>query len=358
MAVLNLYLNDLQLENSVPQSVVHPEALAWCCNVRRVMQATGVLENKVRKSTLWSPFFITGKFNVRHLFKKLRALNIVDDETGRKLDFFGMDYEQRCMFVDQMLADEAEGLSEKIRRIPQLAEAMAAENQFVLGMMAVNGIDGGRAGSDLGEVLLKVRGGFDIFANYPHRSISTVRSVWSGKVKRGDILAALPKHGYPWVWANLNPRVTHKMGHLAIITKDIEETTDIYSKCTVECMLKKGVHQRTMKNWDTPHYVLGVQKIIWHWNSKDGLLRKEAIPVEDTAALADMAEKFIGHTYVRWYEIVTCKWVAPLRFTCSTLVWWCAKKAYGFSVSNWLYAYTTPTDILRNPATYIKTQVK
>ena len=199
---------------------------------------------------------------------------------------------------------------------------------------------------------------FDIFANYPHTAISNVKKVWAGMVKRGDILLALPKHGAPWIYANINPKVTSKMGHIGIITADIDEKTDIYSKCTVECRLKKGVHQRAMKNWDTPHYVVGIQRVKWIWNASKLRLRKEVRPIEDRSALADVAEKFIGRRYVKWYEVAVCKWAAPRRFTCSTLLWWCAKKVYGFTISNWLFAFTTPSDILRNPAIFIKAEIK
>ncbi len=359
MAVLDLYLDGSIGQRKIAGEEVHPEALKWCSCLRKIVKRICTNEREGRKRSFQIPFLSGRGLNVACFMSELDRLDIVEEQSGEPVSFFGMDYEQKCVFADLMFKEEAFALSDKIRQVPQLASSLAYDNRILAGLLAFYGMALDREDKEW-ENQLTPQGGFDIFANFPHRPISTVHSTWNGKAKRGDVLLTLPKHGCPWLFANLNPRYTHKMGHLAVMTKDIDESSNKYGRCTVECMLQKGVHERTMKNWDTPHYVLGLQRVRWHWNWKreKSVLRRETIPVEKPSALADIAEKYIGRAYVRWYEVVVCKWAAPERFTCSTLIWWCAKEAYGFSVSNWLYAFATPADILRNPSTYIKAEVK
>lgn len=48
------------------------------------------------------------------------------------------------------------------------------------------------------------------------------------------------------------------------------------------------------------------------------------------------------------------KWAAPNRFTCTTLVWWYAKKAYGVNVSSWYFPLVTPSGLFTDNCTYIR----
>ena len=80
-------------------------------------------------------------------------------------------------------------------------------------------------------------------------------------------------------------------------------------------------------------------------NWKKGLHRVYT-PVSNVSKLADKAEKYKGCKYVEWYEFLTPKWVAPKRFTCTTLVWWCAKEVYDVKISPWYTAMVTPSAVL------------
>jgi hypothetical protein len=57
---------------------------------------------------------------------------------------------------------------------------------------------------------------------------------------------------------------------------------------------------------------------------------------------------------VYWYEFLTAKWSAPSRFTCTTLVWWCAKKAYDINVSEWYKTLVIPGGLLTDESVYIR----
>ena len=114
-----------------------------------------------------------------------------------------------------------------------------------------------------------------------------------------------------------------------------------------------------MESWDTPHYVMGIQKVkyVWKWRWFKSGLYKVTTPVSNPDALANWANKYRGHEYVKWYEFATAKWAAPKRFTCTTLVWWCAKKAYGVNVSSWYSPLVTPSGLFTDNCTYIRANV-
>ena len=81
-------------------------------------------------------------------------------------------------------------------------------------------------------------------------------------------------------------------------------------------------------------------------------------PVSNPSLLATWAEKYKDKAYVKWYEFLTAKWAAPTRFTCTTLVWWCTKKAYGERISPWYSTLVTPSDVLCDNNTYLKVTIE
>lgn len=347
--------------------------------------AASLLERPEKRS-VWRAFapLLRSGLPARVWKTRLDALDIVDADSGEKIRFREMTAAQQHVFLERLLAEEAAVLAGKCRRIPELAALWKRRSRRLsrlagLPVTVSDGADGSISGiNDItgsggrtcfpdatggspgsgGRACFSVKNEHDF--NYPSRPVSSVLKVWAGKLRKGDIVCALPKHGAPWIYANLNPRYRSKMGHIAIITKDIPENADIHEKCTVECRVKKGVHERALKNWSTPHYVLGVQKIrwVWKWRGAESFLHRETRPVEDIYRLADFALTFLGRKYVKWYEVVICKWVAPARFTCSTLLSYCAEKVYGQPVSNCLFSFSTPSDIIMNPAIYIKDEVR
>ena len=105
---------------------------------------------------------------------------------------------------------------------------------------------------------------------------------------------------------------------------------------------------------------MGVQRVKykWRWRGFKSGVYKECSPVTNPEALATWANRYIGKQYVRWYEFATAKWAAPSRFTCTTLVWWCAKKAYGINVSSWYSPLVSPSGLLTDDETYIRENVQ
>lgn len=72
--------------------------------------------------------------------------------------------------------------------------------------------------------------------------------------------------------------------------------------------------------------------------------------------LLDKAETYIGKKYVRLSEFLLPKPAAPERFTCTSLVWWCAKKAMGIDLDPDL-GIVYPKDLVLSENSYVKISV-
>lgn len=195
--------------------------------------------------------------------------------------------------------------------------------------------------------------------NYPKVPVDRVKYFWQKYARRGDFIVAIPHHFIPWSYVNIGKNVRFKVGHAGIINKKITSSTRESNNSTIECYVKGGVQELTMESWDTPHYVMGIQKVkyVWKWRWFKSGLYKVTTPVSNPDALANWANKYLGHEYVKWDEFATAKWFAPKRFTCTTLVWWCAKKAYGVNVSSWYSPLVTPSGLFTDNCTYIRANV-
>lgn len=165
---------------------------------------------------------------------------------------------------------------------------------------------------------------------------SVVLQKLSGVTKRGDVIVALPRHGVP----------------------DVKNTTGISDNgVTIGAWTEPGICYNSLLNWRYESYLLGIYKDKWKFTWKKGLHRVYS-PVSNPSKLATKAEEYVGHEYVKWYEFLTPKWVAPKRFTCTTLVWWCAKEVYDVKISPWYTAMVTPSAVLSDEHTYIKTIIE
>lgn len=187
--------------------------------------------------------------------------------------------------------------------------------------------------------------------------------MWARYAQRGNIVVALPIHGWPFTFVNLNKG---PVGHAGIIGKKINYSQNINIKeVTIESNKdkKKNVHGVIKGNvrdyWSRKHYIMGIQRVRyrWRWRWFRSGFYKETQRM-NPAPLADWAQHYIGRRYVHGYEFLTAKWAAPSRFTCTTLIWWCAKKAYGVNVSSWYSPLITPSGMFWDESTYFIANVK
>ena len=158
---------------------------------------------------------------------------------------------------------------------------------------------------------------------------NSVLNSWTGYARRGDIVLSLPLHNVPWVYINIFN--DYKVGHAGIFTETITSTTTVNDNVTVEAWIGDGVIRQTVNNWGRKHYVLGLQDVKrkWIWNGFWGYLETIVTPVSNPGLLATEAELHLGKDYVTALEFLVAKWAAPNRFTCTSLVWHCAKVRYG-----------------------------
>ncbi len=190
-------------------------------------------------------------------------------------------------------------------------------------------------------------------ATYASVNPLTVRMKWALSSVRGNFVVALPQFYDPRVLYNYNN--PWKVGHAAVIDVKPSLTTLLTHKVTTESWNPDGVIHRSINDWGTAHYLMGVQTIRRRvrWSGLRTRIVTERTPVTNPSLLADYAAAQNGKPYASGVSFVISKAVAPNKFTCTTLVWWCAKKAYGLNLSNWLSPIVTPSDLFTSPYTYV-----
>ena len=171
--------------------------------------------------------------------------------------------------------------------------------------------------------------------------------------------SSLPWHENPKCIIDFGNK-KYMVGHAEIFTEDISSSTSEEEDSTIGAWTKDGVSRQTLANWCWKSYVVGVcsYKVKWKWRGINSRFYPVQTPVSEPSLLATWAEKYKGHSYVKWYEFATPKWAAPERFTCTTLVWWCAKKAYKERISPWYTTLVTPADVLCDNNTYLKVTIE
>lgn len=368
-------------------------ALEYCDNAKTIMYATSAFERPSENVSYENLLDNSSELKENPMSLKFNSLEIEDETTKRSINFFDLPQEQKEVFTDLLLMEEAKSMTAKIEAAPALKEILLKENLATsrvieregLSKLQVGTITSGLRGAEeiisvnekgkffkmLAEEIEKELSGdvpqtkslghkVGISFNYPKVPVDRVKEAWRRSSRRGDFVVAIPDHFAPWIYLNIGKNVKFKVGHAGIINTNVTSSTNAYApNNTIECYTEGGVQDMRIADWDTPHYVMGVQKVKWVWKwkwFKSGLY-KQTKPVSNPGALADWAAKYRGHEYVRWYEFPTAKWAAPKRFTCTTLVWWCAKKAYGINVSSWYSPLVTPSGLYTDDCTYVRHNV-
>ena len=370
---------------------IDPEALAYCNNIKTIIYGTSAFERPEAIQSYKMLMDNDSTLEDNPMSLRLQSLTIEDEESGKPIDFFDMPVEQKQVFVDMLLAEDAMMLTEKINAAPELKSMLERENLITTRVIERNQLVNREIGlvhsgfRSLSEKTVDAKDFFkelhDEFAvennapssqsqlrgldvsvsfNYPQVPAERVRSFWQKYARRGDFIVAIPSHFCPWIYVNIGEGVRFNFGHAGIINEKITSSTDLYDKnSTIECFPEGGVQGMCISNWNTPHYVVGIQRVkyVWKWRWFRSGLYKETTPVSNPEALANWANKYREREYVNRSEFIIAKWAAPDRFTCTTLVWWCAKKAYGVNVSNWYSPLVTPSGLLTDDCTYIRANV-
>ena len=311
--------------------------------------------------------------------EKLENLDI-SDENGDSISFFSMNEEEQTAFLDDWAMLEANDMSEKLSLEPELETYIQEQNEIVeqtIQEEAIQTRSGGIKIADRERFFKKIEERMkkkyleaeEQQASLPSTriTVSTEDKISTGILKsslqryarRGDFIVALPKHNAPWIFLNAGD-TQFKVGHAAIINKNVTTSWDDYDTFTWGTQVHGGVKNETLNYWSVRSYIMGIQKVSWKWKWRGfkSRLYKTTTPVSNPAALADKAGQYAGREYVKWYEFLTAKWSAPSRFTCTTLVWYCAEKVYGINVSSWWATMVSPSGLYLDSSTYVRKEVK
>ena len=311
------------------------------------------------------------------IINKLASFDI-ENEEGESVSFFDLSSEEKLMFMETYSQVSKEILNAKIEMSPEIEEYIILQNEIVeecleeesvitkSGVMQIPCADRFFASIQSRLEQRMMTHDENISGNtrsggkespVPTVPDSVVLQKLSGVAKRGDVIVALPRHGVPDViFDTANKK--YMVGHAEIFVKDVKNTTGISDNgVTIGAWTGPGICYNSLLNWRYESYLLGIYKDKWKFTWKKGLHRVYT-PVSNPSKLATKAEEYVGHEYVKWYEFLTPKWVAPKRFTCTTLVWWCAKEVYDVKISPWYTAMVTPSAVLSDEHTYIKTIIE
>ncbi len=341
------------------------------------------------------------------LMAKLAAMTI-ETYDGRTVSYFALSPAERDAFIDFYTAEQAENLARKIELLPALGDYVARQNELV----ALT-IDSAKALlADLADRMdaLAVDSDFDLMANfdetkshfgettnifgettskiddttyifgettstfddspsnfgdtkaldYPHDEYELpyeqVREQLVGKVKRGDMIIALPTYKHPKSPICL-ARTRYRFGHCEIFIKDLEAGTSLLEDVSIGARSHEGVTRQTLLNWCWRSYVLEVceTKTV---QDADGSFHTEQVPVDNPQTLAECVEKYEGSPYVPGYGFLIAENFAPESFNCMSLIWWCLKEAYGIDTAPWYARLVNTADVLFDDHIRIKIEVK
>lgn len=196
--------------------------------------------------------------------------------------------------------------------------------------------------------------------DYPHDEYELpyehVRELLVGKVKRGDMIIALPTYKHPKSPICL-ARTRYRFGHCEIFIKDLEAGTSLLEDVSIGARSHEGVTRQTLLNWCWRSYVIEVceTKTV---QDADGSFHTEQVPVDNPQALAECVEKYEGSPYVPGYGFLIAENFAPESFNCMSLIWWCLKEAYGIDTAPWYARLVNTADVLFDEHIRIKIEVK
>ena len=331
--------------------------------------------------------------------QKLSSIHFID-ENEDSLSFFSLSAEEKIALFHELISTEKIELANKLADIPEYADDIILENMAMVDVIEECNLSSGEPEGIRGDSRRGRSGGSNdeeepddqepddetciiiekldstlhyylsnsgvagtiasIIQNWMNTNSVPTNSVlnsWTGYARRGDIVLSLPLHNVPWVYINIFN--DYKVGHAGIFTETITSTTTVNDNVTVEAWIGDGVIRQTVNNWGRKHYVLGLQDVKrkWIWNGFWGYLETNVTPVSNPGLLATEAELHLGKDYVTALEFLVAKWAAPNRFTCTSLVWHCAKVRYGIDISNWVSTLVSPSAIYTNRHVYIRKTV-
>lgn len=131
------------------------------------------------------------------------------------------------------------------------------------------------------------------------------------------------------------------------------------AETTTACWDGQGVIKESLNSWyrhQDPWFILKIKKISYVYNTKTRKYTKVLTSVSnyEETEFANELKKHYGKQYVQYIEFPIAKWLAPVRFTCTSLIWWAAQQVYDIDLSPWVSTVVSPSDIYLSEYTFIK----
>ncbi len=349
--------------------------------------------------------------------KELAMLDI-EDENGNPISFFDMSAQEQELFLQHYETINAAELSRKLAVCPEAVFMLKEENDVVARCLEIDatltpvsgktnntflalndpdqffenihngmvvaykerttelaegggsgGSTGGSGGSTGGTTTQET-------PNVTGRASRLVRALHNYG-RRGDFMLNIPD-GATQYWDDLlglgalGDLVDFSLGiamvgHAGVITEgNIKLEADSAYNFTMEATFDEGVVSRDIEWWALEKsYIMGLQKVKYKRSILWGLFKWGAtytkLNATDAAKLATEAEKYEGHDYCDawsfWFSKDFASKSSHKQFTCTSLVWWCAREAYDFSLAPWYSTWVTPVQLFRSEHTYIRATI-
>lgn len=185
----------------------------------------------------------------------------------------------------------------------------------------------------------------------------------------GNLLLRLPKHGNTSIKIKIEDFGKDlTAGHVAILggfTKNGTENNNMMlptfnGKIGIGAY-EEGVRIEILSDWLCKSYILCIQRVNYY-KIKTGWFSYKYIRTYNRflglPELYASAINYKGYPYCDLAEMPIAKWLAPQKFICTTLAWYCVKKLKDINITSWYSTMPTPSDILLNENIYIKFNIK
>ena len=313
--------------------------------------------------------------------EKISALDnltnmLVFDEYGDRVSFFDLSKADKIALLDKYVEVQTAITSEKVKYAPELKGYMTAMSDimekalshtkaaesipyepvhFLLNIvMEINDLKYtllGRDGEDNIELFRNVD---TLLIQSQKVSYETMRSYLAGNAnpkknaKVGDIIITVPWFEHPTTILNFGYK--YQIGHTEILIEDITPATLATDETLVGASLD-GVARYGLEIFKYPCYHLRLCQKKYVKQPEGGFKVEDVVLPQD--AFAQKVLSYEGTEFMEWYKVPFNKEIAPEKFVCSSLCWYCAKEACGVELSNWFSMMVTPSDIVLDDNTII-----
>lgn len=361
--------------DGIDLKTIHPVAKKYYDLLKESIEVTDSHQPATRSAqSEFNPFIV-----------KLENFKITENASATS--FYALDENTRSQFLKEWSIIEAKAMSDKLMQSEDLVETVEEQNKVIEETLRAEVIytrsgeakvkdsksfftsinkkfealyEKDKAEAEAAQAEVKTRGviGKDHGPAFP---ITVLKKALVNHARRGDVILSLPNHNKPWVYANLGDN-NFMIGHGAVLVNKVTEESPEDFPISLGCNIGEGVVYEAMNVWDVRCYILGFQRVAWDIENADGKwykkrLRKMMTPVKNVDYMAEVVEKYIGRQYVSRNEFLTAKRYAPERFTCTSLVWHCAKVAYNINITPWWTPLVSPSAVYLDEATYIRANV-